>query len=381
MPRQSLKKRSDGRYELKYNNKHFYGKTQKEAYAKRDAYINLLNKGMRQISEKITFADYAFEWLPIKKAHVSNPTYNQYAYILNLFSESYGSYLLKNITSLHITDFYNSIQNMSKSSIAVYCSTIYSIFENAVHDGLILRNPCYNVSKPTGTSGTHRNLDDWEKKLIVSMTDHELYPFVMAMLFAGLRRGEALALNIDRDVDFVNDTITVREAVYYTTNQPILKSPKTNAGLRTIPLFKPLKNVLQGKHGLLFYQDNDPLRHATKTVITKKYSSFISSCETKLNGVSKRWYGKTKEQKAMLKDGALPAWKTFNVRMHDFRHTFCTMLYTSGVDIKTAQKWLGHADTTMILKIYAHLTQEHEKEQALNTAKTLESIFSDEKSQ
>lgn len=375
MPRQSIKKRPDGRYELRYQNKHFYGKTQKEVYSKRDAYIAMLAKGLRQGAEHITFAAYAVEWLPIKKANVSIPTYNQYAYILNLFSQKYGAFQLKEITSLHITDFYNSLQNMSKSTISVYSSTINAIFENAVHDGLISRNPCYNVKKPDGNVGSHRNLELWEQKLIISMTEHDLYPFIMTMLFAGLRRGEALALNIDRDVDFIKNTITIREAVTYVANQPIIKTPKTKSGLRTIPLFSQLKSILINKHGLLLYQGDDNTNHASLTSLNRKYQSFITACETKLNGISKRWYGKTKEQKEMLSNGTLPPWQSFHVRMHDFRHTFCTILYTSGVDIKTAQKWLGHADTSMILKIYAHLTTEHEMQQALNAADTIDKLF------
>ena len=39
-----------------------------------------------------------------------------------------------------------------------------------------------------------------------------------------------------------------------------------------------------------------------------------------------------------------------NVRSHDFRRTYCTMLYDAGIDLKTAQAWMGHADEKMILK-------------------------------
>ena len=43
--------------------------------------------------------------------------------------------------------------------------------------------------------------------------------------------------------------------------------------------------------------------------------------------------------------------------MHDFRHTYCVMLFDAGVDMKTAQKWMGHADATMIMRIYDHLSK------------------------
>ena len=48
-------------------------------------------------------------------------------------------------------------------------------------------------------------------------------------------------------------------------------------------------------------------------------------------------------------------WKTWNVRPHDLRHTYCTMLVDAGVPLKQAMSWLGHADEKMILRVYDHV--------------------------
>ena len=42
---------------------------------------------------------------------------------------------------------------------------------------------------------------------------------------------------------------------------------------------------------------------------------------------------------------------------HMLRHTYATLLYDAGVDIKTAQRYLGHANVELTLSIYTHLTQ------------------------
>ena len=52
----------------------------------------------------------------------------------------------------------------------------------------------------------------------------------------------------------------------------------------------------------------------------------------------------------------LPPWKTFDIRPHDLRHSYCTMLRDAGVDMKQAMEWMGHADEKMILRIYDHLS-------------------------
>ena len=46
---------------------------------------------------------------------------------------------------------------------------------------------------------------------------------------------------------------------------------------------------------------------------------------------------------------------------HQLRHTYATILYTSGVDILTAQKQLGHSDVKTTIGIYTHLEAEREK--------------------
>ena len=98
---------------------------------------------------------------------------------------------------------------------------------------------------------------------------------------------------------------------------------------------------------------------------TRKYQSYITFLETRLNGCHKRWYGKTREHKELLKEGKeLPQWKDIHVRCHDFRVTYCTMCYDAGIPIKTLQAWMGHANASMIMDVYAKLTAEKEQSDA-----------------
>lgn len=50
---------------------------------------------------------------------------------------------------------------------------------------------------------------------------------------------------------------------------------------------------------------------------------------------------------------------------HQLRHTCATMLFEANVDIKTAQKFLGHANMQITLEIYTHLREE--KEQSISS--------------
>jgi site-specific recombinase XerD len=47
---------------------------------------------------------------------------------------------------------------------------------------------------------------------------------------------------------------------------------------------------------------------------------------------------------------------------HQLRHSYATILFDAGVDVKTAQAWLGHADINTTLAIYTHLSEQKQKE-------------------
>jgi integrase len=69
-------------------------------------------------------------------------------------------------------------------------------------------------------------------------------------------------------------------------------------------------------------------------------------------------------------------WKTFNIRTHDLRHTFCTMLYNAGIGLKEAQYIMGHADMSMTMEVYTHL-DEAKRQSAANILTRYNENFAD----
>ncbi len=43
---------------------------------------------------------------------------------------------------------------------------------------------------------------------------------------------------------------------------------------------------------------------------------------------------------------------------HYFRHNYASLLYNAGVDVLTAQRYLGHSDPSTTLRIYTHLSKQ-----------------------
>ena len=48
---------------------------------------------------------------------------------------------------------------------------------------------------------------------------------------------------------------------------------------------------------------------------------------------------------------------------HELRHTFCTIMFESGIDATTAQEQMGHSDIQTTLSIYTHLSSKHREKQ------------------
>lgn len=378
MPRQTLSQRQDGRYKCKYKGRQFYGATQKEAFAKRDEYKRMLERGIKEEASGLPVSVYATRWVQTYKANLSDASYNAYVRILRHFCEheGIGARSMQSIGAMDVQDFYNQYQGKSKSTISKVRNTIRAMFRSALADRVILYDPTFNATPPKGSAGTHRAITQHERDLIAKCPGR-IRAGIMVMLFAGLRRGEMLALNVDRDVDFQAKTLTVREAVrFHNSHFPEIVDPKTEAGARTVPLLDVLADELRGKHGLVCTKEDGEIM--TGSAWERAWESYIAALERLENGCQKRWYGRTKEHKALIAAGKeLPPWKEITIRPHDLRHSYCTMLYDAGVDLKTAQKWMGHADQQVTMSIYTHLTAERQKsatEALENAAKKLTGV-------
>ena len=369
MAKPTLKQREDGRYRCKYKGLYFYGYSPSEAFAARDRYKLEESQGIHQKSV-ISVGDYASAWLPTHKANVSRKTYNDYARYVNVLITSIGERPLKEVTASDIKSvFSENFLGYSESAIHKARMLYIAIWDTALEDGYANKNPCraQHARPHKGTVGSHRALTKEEDAAILD-SPANLRLAVLVMRYAGLRRGEVLALDIDRDVDFENHVIHVREAIHYDSNQPTVGSTKSIAGQRDVPLFKILENELKGHHGLVAPSASGKIM--SKTAFVSAWRSYLTQVETHLNGLHKRWYGRTKEHKMILAaDGTLPGWITFRIQPHDLRHSFCTMLRDSGIEMKLAMQWMGHADEKMILRIYDHVTEDR-------TARAIQAIES-----
>ena len=370
-----LKRRKDGRYKAVYHGMQFMGDTEDEALAARQAFIDAEKD---QIKVGVTVKSYGLAWLPRThpKAVTSHATYVELAIHLEKLIRQIGGKLLLDVVPSDIKEVYSrEYAGLSNSYIKAGKQLFCAMFDAAVADGYCRYNPARSKSAAPhkGRTGGHRAITEQERDWILHLCqDHRAHAAVMTMLYAGLRPQEMKALKIDRDVDLVSETITLREFAHIKDNNHYQFSSegKTDKATRTIPLFPPLKAALAGKTGYLI-QTADGKR-VTIQSWRSAWESYVSCMETAINGCPKRWYGKTREHKKILAAGGkLQPWISFTVTPYDLRHSFCTMCRDHSVEIKTCMYWMGHTDVKMILKVYDAISEDRLRNEARKLSRKL----------
>ena len=352
---------------LYVNGRTIYGRTENEVYDLKDQILaDAEAEALARLNP--TVRDYGDKWIKVSKKGVTDRVYDSYAAQLTKLYSVIGDKKVKDVTPLDIKEAFNLYIGKSQSLIHLARMLWISLFDAAIAEGFIHINPVrQSAAAPhKGTAGSHRAITQAERDLIWAV-QHPMRLMALVMLYCGLRRGEALGINLDTDYDREAGVITVARAIRYESNAPIVADPKTEAGERTIPVPAILAAELKGRTGLL-YQSQRPAQAETETeekagppyaseqAFMRGWESWLNALSREANGgIPRRWWGKTKEHKALLAAGGqLPEYKEIRIRAHDLRHSYCTMLRDAGIDIHVAMQWMGHADEKMILRIYDH---------------------------
>ena len=176
----------------------------------------------------------------------------------------------------------------------------------------------------------------------------DMYLPILLCVTAGLRRGELLALRWD-NIDFKNSMLQVRSNMVRGEEDFIIKSPKTEAGVRDIRLGSEVMAVLKEERAkylsdLFSYQGHF---QNLNFVIRQKDGSPIRP-----DSMSQKW-------RRFLEDNRLPS-----IRFHDLRHSNATALIQAGVNPRVVQQRLGHSDVNITLNTYTHVLPEMDMDAA-----------------
>jgi integrase len=196
------------------------------------------------------------------------------------------------------------------------------ICSDAVHDGLLGRNPCSRrTSPPMAKQKPYVATTEQIWALYDAVPEH-LRVAVLLGAFAGLRVGEAAGLRV-ADVDFIRGIV---HPVQQFGGKPL----KTEGSDQPVPIPRELTLLLSASvatYGTEWMVTNGCGRASSRVVIMRA----IAAARSKVEG--------------------LPEGFSY----HDLRHYLASLLIASGADIKTVQARLRHATASTTLDTYGHL--------------------------
>lgn len=271
---------------------------------------------------KINFVDF-FERIAREK---SSKTYDSTLAHLKRFL-GVKTWLLHEITILDLVNFQKHLLGVcAVSSTRLYMTILKSVFKQAQKEKLLdaNKNPFIDFELAEKDGEAQRQYLTFEEIQLLSKTecqDEESKRAFLFTCFTGLRVSDVRALTWQH---VQNDRIEI-------------KMQKTNETVY-VDLSDTARQLL-GKRGKA---------QLTDTI-------FALPEEKRLSRILSRWAKTAKLEK--------------HLTMHVGRHTFATLLLTSGTDVLTASKLLGHKDVKTT-QIYAKIV-DAKKKAAINSLPTL----------
>lgn len=344
------------RKEVRSNNK-------REFDAKVRYYRNLYAKGVQVVGKGFTVEQWSYLWLDrYKKASVGPSQLKNYETLIRRhICPIIGHMDIREIKPFHIQEVLDRSPSRSKSNMDKLMGTLRQMFERAEVDGMIESSPARKMIRPAREDPHKRRALTRQEiqSLLATAAHHRAGLWVRIMLQCGARRGEATAIRVE-DIDKEKHLLHICHSIEYASeNKGRVKSTKTESGERYVPIPDDLLADLvqyireyKIRSGFLFKNANG--RNMSETKIRRMWSSFMrqwdldSGAETYRNAITTHVIDQ-------------------DITPHYLRHTYATQLYRHGIDLKTAQYLLGHADIRTTANIYSHIAEEDAADIATRT--------------
>ena len=241
-----LTQRKDGRYEAKYKDrdgkrKSIYGFKLSEVKRKLADVKYEVAHGIYSSDPKLTVNKWFETWIKIyKKDSVKEATLEGYLYTFKHISREIGEMNLKDVKTIHLQTIINSLNESgyAYSTLTLTRVTMHAMFEQAVIDEYILKNPSKGVKLPTDMTDEKRILTREEEQEFLKSAKGTVNEYAFRLvLMTGMRSGEVSGLRWC-DINWEKKELYVRQAVRFSRKKEgyIVTSPKSKTSIRTIPL-------------------------------------------------------------------------------------------------------------------------------------------------
>jgi len=311
----------------------------------------------------VTLAEHLRYWMRVDVMNNCQETtvYGYSNIIEHHVIPSIGRLRLQELQPAILQNYYQQLieKGLSANTVRRHHALLKTALDFALRQQLVFRNVADAVTQPKKRPSVGKSYTPEEVQVLldkVSGTRMEV-PVYLAV-FLGLRREEVTGLRWQY-VDFKQRLIRIVEVRTAAGNKNnIVKEPKTPKSRRTLHLVDAVYESLSRQKE---QQDR------RKAVLGELYhdSDYVFVRDDgkpyRVNGLSEHFLD-------FLRAHNLP-----RLRFHDLRHTFASLMYNGGVDLKAISEVMGHSDIGTTSKIYTHLFDHSHREQLSAMSRILSS--------
>ena len=295
-----------------------------------------------------------------QKTGVRHNTQANYNFVINIIAkEDFGQKRIDTIKLSDAKEWLIKLQADGRgySSIHSIRGVVRPAFQMAVDDELLRKNPFeFQLSTVVvNDSVTREAITRKQERALLEFVKNDkhfsrYYEGIYILFKTGLRISEFVGLQ-KSDIDFESGTIRVDHQLQRKRDMEyIIEDTKTPDGVRFLPMTKEVRECFEciiakkkrpkieptvrdknGKlyHGFLYLDKND------MPMVALHWEKYFEHIITKYNSIYKE---------------ELP-----KVTPHVCSHTYCSNMVKSGMNPKTLQYLMGHADIGVTLNTYTHV--------------------------
>lgn len=354
---------SDGRLQksFMFNGKRIYVRARDKDELEKKIYEKKLQlTEVKELHDNPTIEIFFKRWMDNRRGSVTQATlrsqqchYNTMS-IIQINGKAFKDYRLSEVKAEDIRTIQRALakRNNRSQTINDKVALLSHIFHDAIREQYINYNPCSPVkplkrTEVAARETIHRALTPEETKLFFENARDSFYYNVFRLAIqTGMRIGEIGAL---KNSDIYDDAIHITRTITRNENGSycIGTEAKTWHGKRTIPLNNAITEIIENQRKINHILDGN-----------------ISNIDDLIFRAPERGLLMSSPADNVIKNIC----KKIGINQftcHAFRDTFATRAIEQGIEPRTLQELLGHADFSLTMNLYGHVIDDT-KEKAMN---------------
>ena len=357
-----MRKKPGGGYEYRFTVRgrrySVYGKSVRECTEKVERRRREIEAGINRAGKALTLDEYFLRWESARTGSVRDSTLRTERYIYRIAADveadgapRLGALSLDEISRQHLVLVQTGLRRAYSISTINRCmSVIKAILESALEERLILWNPSKGLrmlkdTKKPPRETIHRALTPEETQAFFYAAEQRgswYLPLYRFLLNTGCRFGEAGAL---LPGDISEDSICIRRTLTKSLDGKLIigSDAKTGHSARMIPARRAALAAIReqrDKNTRCFGDEED------KPIFRAPRGGLLGARCVK------------KDIDQLCEAAGIERFSA-----HAFRDTFATRAVESGMQAKTLQEILGHADIGITMNLYAHVMESTKRRQ------------------